>query len=173
MALFSETIRDLKTLYIHELRSMLSSERQIYEALPNMEEAATDPQLKAALHTHREETLLQADRLQQILTEVAGDTDDKKCAVTAELISSGKSLIKDAVEGPIRDEAIIASAQRVEHFEMTSYGTLRSWASSLRLSAHAAMLDITLKEEGNADHVLTPIAERLNTELAITRAAAA
>jgi len=172
MALFSESIRDPKTLYIHELRSMLSSERQIIDALPDMEEAATDPQLKAALHTHREETVLQADRLEQILTEVAGDTDDKKSSVTAELISSGKSLIKDAVEGSIRDEAIIASAQKVEHFEIASYGTLRSWAASLSLPAHAAMLDITLKEEGNADHALTAVAERLNTEFASLRAAA-
>jgi ferritin-like metal-binding protein YciE len=172
MALFSESIRDLKTLYIHELRSMLSSERQIIDALPEMEEAATDPQLKAALHTHREETVLQADRLEQILTEVAGDTDDKKCAVTAELISSGKSLIKDSVEGSLRDEAIIASAQKVEHFEIACYGTLRSWAASLRLPAHAAMLDITAKEEGNADHALTAVAERLNAEVASIRAAA-
>jgi ferritin-like metal-binding protein YciE len=152
---------------------MLSAERQIIDALPDMEEASTDAQLRSALHTHREESLLHADRVEQILTEVAGDTEDKKCAIAAALISSGKDIIKNAVEGSVRDAGIIASAQKVEHFEIASYGTLRSWAATLSLPAHAAMLDVTVKEEGNADHVLTPIAERLNTELARTRAIAA
>jgi ferritin-like metal-binding protein YciE len=152
---------------------MLSAERQIIDALPDMEEASTDAQLKSALHTHREEGLLQADRVEQILSEVAGDTEDTKCAVVAALISSGKDMVKNTVEGSVRDAGIIASAQKVEHFEIASYGTLRSWAATLSLPAHAAMLDVTVKEEGNADHVLTPIAERLNTELARTRAIAA
>jgi ferritin-like metal-binding protein YciE len=163
MALFSETIRDLKALYIHQLRLMLSSERHLMEALPEMEQAAADPELSSALHFHQRQTQLHAFHLEQILRELAGDDVDKKCAVTTALISAAKDIIKNTGEGPLRDAGIIASAQCVEHYEMASYGTLRNWARMLGLTNHAVLFDTTLQEERQADLLLTTISERLNS----------
>jgi len=163
MALFSETIRDLKALYIHQLRLMLSSERHLMEALPEMEQAAADPELSSALHVHQGQTQLHAFHLEQILRELVGDDVDKKCAVTTALISAAKDIIKNTGEGPLRDAGIIASAQCVEHFEMASYGVLRNWARMLGFTNHAVLFDTTLQEERQADLLLTTNSERLNS----------
>ncbi len=176
MALFSENIDDLKSLYTHQLRTLLSTERQITEALPKMEQAATDPQLKQALRTHLQETEQHVQRVEQILSQLGSEIEEKKCDVTAALISGGESIIKSTKDNAVRDAGIIAAAQKVEHFEMASYGTARNWARTLGLAElgladQAAMLDKTLQEEGHADHLLTTISERMNPQ-ATTRAAA-
>jgi ferritin-like metal-binding protein YciE len=171
MALFAGNIDDLKALYTNQLRSLLSSEEQITEALPKMAEAATDSQLKQALQSHLQETEQHVDRLEQILGQIEGETSDKKCAVTAALISAGENIIKSTKDMAVRDAGIIASAQKVEHFEMASYGTARSWAETLGFNDQAAMLDKTLQEEGHADHLLTTISERMNPQASGRRAA--
>jgi ferritin-like metal-binding protein YciE len=163
MALFSETIRDLKALYIHQLRLMLSSERHLMEALPEMEQAAADPELSSALHFHQGQTQLHAFHLEQILRELAGDDVDKRCAVTTGLISAARDIIKNTGEGPVRDAGIIASAQCVEHYEIGFYGTLRNWARMLGFTSHAVIFDTTLQEERQSDLLLTTISERLNS----------
>ncbi len=164
MALFSGNIEDLRTLYTTQLRFLLSTEGQIIDALPKMIEAATDPQLKQALQSHLQETELQEERLEEILTELIGDIDDKKCATTAALLSAGETIIKDTKDDATRDAGIIASAQKVEHFEIASYGAVRNWAQILGYPAHAELLDKTLQEEGHADKVLTGISDRTNAE---------
>ena len=161
MSLFSGNIDDLKSLYTTQLRYLLSTEQQIIKALPKMVEAATEPQLKKALQTHLEETKTHAQRLEQILT---GDTDEKKCAVTAALISAGEGTIKDTRDDAVRDAGIIAAAQKIEHFEMASYGSARSWAQILGNSQQAQLLEKTLNEEKHADQVLTQVSESANTK---------
>ncbi len=89
MKFFSENIKDLKQLYVSRLQMLLSTERQIIDALPTMKEAATDTQLKDALQSHLQETRLQAQRLETILNELEGEADAKKCKVTAALITAG------------------------------------------------------------------------------------
>ncbi len=171
MALFSGKIQDLKALYIHQLRLMLSTERQIVAALPEMEDGAADAQLTTALRLHREETRLHVFHIEQILCAIAGDDEDRKCAVITALIGAGKDIIKHIDEGPLRDIGIIASAQRIEHFEIASYGTLRVWAQMLGFNDHAATIDTTLKQEHHADETLTTIAERLNSLVGVKVAA--
>jgi ferritin-like metal-binding protein YciE len=162
MALFSGSIENLGTLYTSQLRSLLSTEEQIIDALPKMITAASDQQLKDALQTHLHETEIHAVRLEDILSELTGDVDSKKCAVTAALLASGEATIKASEDAAVRDVGIIASAQKVEHFEMASYGTLRNWARILGYRQQAAVLEQTLLEEGHADHLLTKISDRAN-----------
>lgn len=161
MKFFSANIESLRELYINQLRSLLSTEQQITEALPKMMEKATDMELKQAFQTHLKETQTHVSRLEQILSE-RGKVDAIKCKSTAALISGAEDLIKDAKDESVRDAVLIASAQKVEHFEIASYGTVRNWARILGENKHAQLLDQTVKEEGNADHILTSIAERVN-----------
>jgi len=161
MKFFSANIDSLRELYINQLRSLLSTEQQITEALPKMIEKATDVELKQAFQTHLRETQTHVSRLEQILSE-RGKVDAIKCKSTAALISGAEDLIKDAKDDSVRDAVLIASAQRIEHFEIASYGTVRNWARILGENRHAQLLDQTVKEEGNADHILTSIADRVN-----------
>lgn len=164
MALFSGNIDDLKTLYNNQIRSLLSTENQITEALPKMADAATDSQLKQALLTHLRETEQHVQRVQQILGKLGGDSDAKKCPVTAALITAGEDIIKSTKDNAVRDAGIIAAAQKVEHFEMASYGTVRNWARTLGFNDQAETLDKTLQEEGHADQLLTSISDRMNPQ---------
>jgi ferritin-like metal-binding protein YciE len=161
MKFFSANIDSLRELYINQLRSLLSTEQQITEALPKMIEKATDPELKQAFQTHLKETQTHVSRLEQMLSE-RGKVDAIKCKSTAALISGAEDLISDAKDDSVRDAVLIASAQRIEHFEIASYGTVRNWARILGENRHAQVLDQTVKEEGNADHILTSIADRVN-----------
>jgi ferritin-like metal-binding protein YciE len=162
MALFGGNIENLSGLYTTQLRYLLSTEEQIIDALPEMITAASDQQLKDALQSHLQETEIHAERLEDILSELTGDVDSKKCAVTAALISAGETTIKASEDFAVRDVGIIASAQKIEHFEMASYGTLRNWARLLGYNEQAAILEKTLKEEGHADQLLTTISDRAN-----------
>jgi ferritin-like metal-binding protein YciE len=164
MALFSGNIDDLRALYTRQLRSLLSTEEQITKGLPKMIDAATDVELKKGLQTHLGETKQHVERLNTILKDLTGDADDKKCSVTAELISAGESTIKAANDAAVRDAAIIGSAQKIEHFEIASYGTARNWARILGETQHAQILQQTLEEEEHADKVLTVIAGHRNQE---------
>ena len=93
--------------------------------------------------------------------------DDKKCAVTAALIAAGANIISESDPGPVRDAGLIASAQKIEHFEQASYGAARDWATRLGLTEHATLLEKTLAEEKHADALLNKISERANQEAAV------
>ncbi len=146
MALFSGNIEDLRTLYTNQLRHLLSTEEQIIQALPKMIESATDIELKQALETHLRETELQKQRLDGILKDLTGDDKDKDCDVTDELISAGETIIKATKDNAVRDAGIIAAAQKIEHFEIASYGSARDWAILLGETEHANLLQATLDE---------------------------
>jgi ferritin-like metal-binding protein YciE len=169
MGVFTKDAESLKELYTTQLRYMYSTEKQIVDGLSSMIEAATDPQLKQAFQSHQQETRTHVKRVEQALSESMGEVDDKKCAVTAALIAAGENVVKQTPAGPIRDAGLIASAQKIEHFEMASYGSAAAWAKNLGFDSQAQMLHQTLEEEKRADQLLTNIADQANQKA--TRAA--
>ncbi len=162
MKFISANLESLKQLYLDQLEHLHSAETQITKALPKMIEKATDPQLKQALETHLQETRGHVTRLEQILQERAGKVDSKKNKGIAGLITEGEDLIRDANDESVRDAGIIAAVQRVEHYEMASYGTVRTFAQLLGENRDAEVLNKTLDEEKHADRVLTQISDSAN-----------
>ena len=163
MKFISANLENLKVLYMSELEHLHSAETQITDALPKMIENTTDPQLKQALQTHLQETRGHVARLEQILQRSAGKANSRKCKGIAALITEGEDIITDAKADPVRDAGIIAAAQKVEHYEMAAYGTVRTWAEILGLTDQADLLEQTLDEEKHADAVLTQISDSANT----------
>jgi ferritin-like metal-binding protein YciE len=162
MKFFSENLDNLRKLYINQLQMLLSTEDQIIDALPKMVEKATDPDLKQALNSHLQETKAQRSRLEQILNQATGEAKSMKCKALAGLVTEAEDMIKDATDEAVRDAALISAAQRVEHYEMAVYGTVRYYAEILGESSQAELLDLTLEEEKNADATLTEIADSVN-----------
>ena len=162
MKFHSSNLDSLRKLYVNQLRMLLSAEQQITEALPKMIEKATDPQLKQAFQSHLQETHTQEARLEQILQQSAGERKPIKCKVLSTLVDETESIVKDATDESVRDAALIGSAQQVEHFEIATYGTVRRFAQILGYADQAQLLDLTIKEEGHADRLLTEIADRVN-----------
>ena len=161
MRLLSADIDTLHKLYIQQLELLLSAEQQIVDALPTMIEKATDTQLKQALQSHLQETVGHVTRLEDILEEETDNPMTVKAKAVAALVVEAEDLVKDATDATVRDVALIAAAQRLEHYEIAAYGALRTWAGILGKPAHADLLDRTIKEEGHADHLLISIAERV------------
>jgi ferritin-like metal-binding protein YciE len=170
MKFFSENIDSLRELYLNQLKTMLSAEQQITDALPKMIDKATDQQLKQAFQSHLQETEVHVQRLEEILSEVK-ETNDIKCKVLATMVDDTEDIIGNIGDHSVRDVALIASGQRVEHFEMASYGTLRNWAQLLGESGHAQVLNQTLQEEEHADKLLTQISDKVNPSASAGRAA--
>jgi ferritin-like metal-binding protein YciE len=162
MKFVSANLDSLRKLYINQLQMLLSTEQQITKALPTMIEKATDTQLKQAFQSHLQETEVQVTRLEQILQEATGEAKSIKCKVMSALVEEAEDMIKDASDESVRDAALIAAAQRVEHYEIAAYGAVRHFAQILGENAQAQLLDQTIKEEGHADHLLTEIANRVN-----------
>jgi ferritin-like metal-binding protein YciE len=126
-------------------------------------EHATDQQLKQAFQSHLQETEAHVNRLSEIIGDSNnGDVDDKKDAIITALIASGENIVKESDAGPVRDAALLATAQKVEHYEIASYGAARDWAKLLGLSTHAEILQKTLDEEKHADELLSTISARAN-----------
>jgi|SRR5579871_715355 ferritin-like metal-binding protein YciE len=163
MKFFSANLDSLRKLYIDQLKQLYSVEDQITEALPKMIKESHEPELKRALETHLEETRGHLTRLERILQQSAGDVESKKSKGIAALITEGEDVIKDASDDSVRDAGIIAAAQKVEHYEMAAYGTVRNFAEILGHTDHAELLDKTLDEEKHADALLTQIADSANT----------
>jgi ferritin-like metal-binding protein YciE len=168
MKWLSEDYKNLRALYVHQLRVLLSAEEQLVRALPNMEIRATDEQLRGILRSHLQETELHIQRLEQILGEqkkadpAVTSVGAEKCKTIAALVTEADDMMVDAPNVRVRDAGLIAAAQRVEHYEMASYGTARQWARVLGETAEAELLDQTLKEEKHADELLSSVAERIN-----------
>jgi ferritin-like metal-binding protein YciE len=163
MKFISANLDNLRELYVNQLQHLHSAETQITDALPKMIDKSTDPQLKRALQNHLQETRGHVARLEQILQNSVGKVDSKKNKGIAALITEGEDIITDASDEAVRDVGIIAAAQRVEHYEMASYGTVRTFAEILGRTEEADLLDKTLEEEKHADTVLTQIADTANT----------
>lgn len=166
MKLFSANIEDLRTLYINSLKKALDMEQKIVKALPDMIDKTSDPELGSALSTHLDQTRGHVNKVETLLRNVAGDTDTETCKVIGSLTSAAEDNIKDAADAGIRDIAIIASAQEVEHHEMAVYGTLRNWAEILGQRQDAAVIESILNEEKEADQILTGISDHVNLQKA-------
>ncbi len=153
-------INDLKGLLIDELHDILSSEEQIVEALPEMVKASESEDLKNAFESHLKETKGQIQRLEKIFKLLKIEKKEKFCKATKGLIEECKEVLQDfKTKSPLRDVALISKAQRIEHYEISAYGTTRTFASELDLGEVADLLQATLDEEANADKKLTKIAE--------------
>jgi ferritin-like metal-binding protein YciE len=160
-------IKNFQSLYTLQLRYLLSTENQIVKGLPSMIEHASDPQLRQAFQSHLQETEVHVQRLERMIAEVNnGDVDDKKDPITTALVGSGENIVSESEEGPVRDAGLLATAQKVEHYEIASYGSARDWAKVLGLTQHAELLQSTLNEEKHADELLTSISERANSTAA-------
>jgi ferritin-like metal-binding protein YciE len=149
----------LKKLYIEELRDVYSAEQQLIKALPKMAKGASSDELREALETHLDQTKGQVERLEQIFEALDESPKGKTCQAMKGLIEEGSEILEEKGEESVLDAGIIAAAQKVEHYEMATYGTLRTWADLLNEDEAAALLQETLDEEGEADKTLNELAE--------------
>lgn len=154
-------VKSLLDLFIHDLSDVYSAEKQITRALPKMVRAATDESLKAAFQSHLEETQVQIERLDQ-LVEAHDDLRivRMKCHALEGLVEEAQELIEATEAGPVRDAGLIGAAQKVEHYEIATYGTLIALAIKLQLKEAVNLLGATLEEEKATDQKLTTIAEQ-------------
>ena len=154
----SSAAADLRELFIDELKDIIYAERALVKALPKMANNASDPNLKAAIGEHVAVTEGQVERLVQVF-ELLGESDrGKKCDAMEGLIQEGENILEETKPGPVRDAAIISASQKIEHYEIASYGTLVAFASLLGEDEVSELLKITLDEEKYADVKLTEAA---------------
>ena len=148
----------LKELYIDELKDLYNAENQLVKALPKMAKAASNEQLREAFESHLEQTRGHVARLEQAFQLLDEKAKGKPCAAMKGLIEEGKETIEEDFSGGLMDSAIICAAQKVEHYEISGYGTLSAWARALGLDNVAGLLEETLAEEKEADEKLTQVA---------------
>ena len=156
----SMTLDNLDTLLLHQLQDLYSAEEQIIAALPQMAEAASTTALKSAFRTHLSETQQQKKRLEQIFSLLGHEAQSESCEAMEGLISEGQEIMNLEGDPMVKDAALIAAAQRVEHYEMAGYGSARTFAQYLGQDEVARLLQETLDEEGATDHKLTDLAEQ-------------
>lgn len=161
-------IKSFEELLIHQVADLMSAEEQIIEALPKLAEGVTHKELKKALLTHLKETEKQFKRLEKIGKELKIEEKDKKtCKGMKGLISEGNEAMKEIPEGALRDCAIIAACQKVEHYEISGYGTARTHAELAGMQNIVQLLQETLDEEGKTDKLLTELAVNVVNENAM------
>jgi ferritin-like metal-binding protein YciE len=160
MGLFSNsTFNNLSDLLVEQLQDLYDAENRLIEALPKMRDAATSSELKNAFDMHLEETRGHVRRLEQVFAQMGIEAERQTCPAMKGLIKEGQEMIDAEGDPSVKDAALIAAAQRVEHYEMAGYGSVRSFARRLGLGEIVNTLQMTLDEEGNADKTLTKIAE--------------
>ncbi len=161
-------IDSLRELYVDELKDLYSAEKQILKALPRMIKKAEHPQLKKAFQDHLAVTETHVERLDTIFEAIGKSPRGKKCKAMEGLLEEGKEMMQEDMAPDVMDAALIAAAQRVEHYEMAGYGTVRTYAETLGDSQQAKLLQQTLDEERDADQSLTRLAEStINVEAAV------
>lgn len=144
---------------MEELRDMYHAENQLVKALPRMAKAASNPALKEAFERHLQQTQNQVRRIETIFDELGGDPRGKRCKGMEGIVSEGAEVLDEEGPSAVIDAALIAAAQRVEHYEIAAYGCIRSYANLLGLSDIAKLVDQSLEEEEAADHMLSELAE--------------
>ena len=149
----------LNELFVDELKDILDAEKQLVKALPKMAKAATSESLEAAITEHLEQTKGQVNRLEQVFRSLDMTARGKHCVAMEGLIEEGKEVIEDDLEDMVRDAALIGAAQKVEHYEIASYGTLIAHARLLGHAEAVTLLQQTLEEEKQTDQNLTELAE--------------
>ncbi len=160
MALFSSMeLTNLQDLFVEQLQDLYDAENRLVDALPKMLDAATDKQLKAAFKDHLKETKQHVSRLETAFQQLGCDAKRESCEAMKGLIKEGEKMVDAKGDPAVKDAALIAAAQRVEHYEMAGYGTARSFADQLGHHQIAQLLQQTLDEEGNANKTLSKVAE--------------
>ena len=159
MGIFTKPIKTLDDLFVHTLQDIYYAENQITKALPTMIAKASDPSLKAAFEAHLGETRHQITRLEKVFQMHGQEVKGVTCAAMDGILAEAKEVMGDVGEAHVLDAAMLSSAQAVEHYEMTRYGTLIALARRLGRSDCATVLEATLAEEKAADKKLTDIAE--------------
>lgn len=160
-------VATMQDLFLDEIRDLYDAEKQLTKALPKMAKAASSDELKQAIEDHLQETQNQVERLNQIFEMLDQKATGKKCAAMAGLIKEGEEVIASTTDS-VRDAGIIAAAQKVEHYEMSGYGSARTFAQMLGHDDAVSLLQETLDEEKNADRKLNDIAESQVNEQAMS-----
>jgi ferritin-like metal-binding protein YciE len=159
-------LKSLHDLLVDELKDLYSAENQLLKALPKMAKAASNPELRAGFEEHLEQTRGHVKRLEQACQQLEVTPKGKKCAAMEGLIEEGKELIEEDASPSVLDAGLIAAAQKVEHYEIASYGTVCTWANLLGFDEVASLLGETLGEEKATDEKLTTLAEATVNEAA-------
>jgi ferritin-like metal-binding protein YciE len=154
-------MESLEGLLQDELKDIYDAEKQLTKALPKMAKKATNDELRQAFEEHLQQTEQHIERLDQVFEQLDMPARGKKCEGMRGLIAEGQEMMSEAEDDATRDAVMIASAQKVEHYEIASYGSVRTWANLLGKSKVAALLEETLDEEKEADQRLTSIAESI------------
>ena len=151
----------LEKLYLHELKDLYDAENQILQALPKMASKAEHPELRAAFEEHERATRKQVERLDKIFNDIGESAGRHTCKGMKGLVAEGEEVMKEFHDTDVRDAAMIAAAQRVEHYEIAAYGCARTYANLLGHVQHVDLLQQALDEEGKTDHKLTALAENV------------
>lgn len=154
-------LNSLQDLLIEELKDIYHAENQLIKALPKMAKAATHPELRSAFEEHLEQTKQQKNRLEAVFESMGRKVQSKVCEGMKGIIEENESMLEEEAEDATRDAALIAGAQKVEHYEIASYGTVRAYAQRLGFGDAAELLQQTLEEEETTDRKLTELAEML------------
>lgn len=157
-------MKDLNELFLEELADIYDAEKQLIKALPKMAEQANAPELQSAFEDHLEQTQEHVKRLEEVFELFEQKPKGKKCEAMAGLIEEAQDIMKEQATPPVMDAALIAAAQKVEHYEIATYGCLRTWAELLGKDEAIDLLEETLNEEKDVDESLTDIATNINQE---------
>ncbi|WP_242928904.1 YciE/YciF ferroxidase family protein [Pontibacter vulgaris] len=152
-------LNNLNDLFIHELKDIYNAEHQIMKALPKMMEKCHSNELRTAFQTHLQETETQIERLDKVFQSLGEKATGEKCKAMEGIIREAEDILSENADPDVMDAALIASAQRVEHYEIAGYGTLCTYAKQLGATDALHLLQMTLDEEKNTDQKLTFIAE--------------
>ena len=152
----------LDDLFHDMLKDVYYAEKQVLKALPKMAKAAKSPELKKAFETHRAQTAEQIERLSEVFDLIGKSPRAKTCDAILGILKEGEAVIEDYEDSPALDAGLVASAQAVEHYEITRYGTLKAWAEQLGHKDAVKLLDATLKEESQTDDLLTKLSGTTN-----------
>ena len=154
----------LRELYVNEMKDLYSAEIQLVKALPKMAKASSNAELRRSFEEHLRQTSEHVSRLEQIFEALGEKPTGKKCVGMEGLVKEGAETISEDYEDAVMDAAIIGAAQRVEHYEIAGYGTVRAIAEVLGENEHVSLLEQTLEEEKQTDEKLTQLAEQINSQ---------
>ena len=154
-------LQSLEDLFLEDLKDLYNAENQILKALPRMAKKASAPELRRAFEQHLKQTETQVQRLERVFSSLGEKAKGKTCKGMQGLIEEGKEKMSEDIEDDVLDAALIAAAQKVEHYEIAAYGTARAYAEMLGNQQAVKLLQQTLDEEGETDKKLTQLAEQL------------
>ena len=154
-------LQSLEDLLLHDLKDLYNAENQLLKALPRMAKKASAPELRRAFEMHLKQTEAQVKRLERVFDTLDEKVKGKTCKGMQGLIEEGKEMMEEDISDDVLDAALIAAAQKVEHYEIAAYGTARTYAQMLGNDTAAKLLQQTLDEEGETDKKLTQLAEQL------------